>query len=432
MVDPLSVIAFAYPVAKELSSLAKNIKKACTEIYHAKKHLERVIERTMTVAETYTFFRDTIKEARKIHELHPMFRKYKRLINRVDGESSATVQKLRNVRSIFSPLGREDPVHPAEKWMAQIRWYRKGNKTIIPLFQDMEVLEQSMRTIGTLVQIHILKQIYLKDRSNAILAQVKCLGKMLHIEFDKLHHAQKSQEGLLRQNMLVPSHDIGTNDFAQAILKELRKEMRHLYRDQPPGSPSTSDSRPSSSSPNSHRPSPTTPPSSPPRQNAGNRGPAVRPQFKKILSPSVEGPRERLHQTRDPPLSTTRSLRGVEVDTLEEGPDDTDNKEQTGPYMPMPPFGLPMLGPRPRAGRTLDSSDGEVQSESRPPRSANRGPLQQNRGSSSSRANRRNGSIISVYGNDGEVTPTHLTGSLGLQSGYERKKRPSRGWDETP
>ncbi|PIG79896.1 hypothetical protein AARAC_010459 [Aspergillus arachidicola] len=423
MVDPLSVIAFAYPVAKELSSLAKNIKKACTEIYHAKKHLERVIERTMTVAETYTFFRDTIKEARKIHELHPMFRKYKRLINRVDGESSATVQKLRNVRSIFSPLGREDPVHPAEKWMAQIRWYRKGNKTIIPLFQDMEVLEQSMRTIGTLVQIHILKQIYLKDRSNAILAQVKCLGKMLHIEFDKLHHAQKSQEGLLRQNMLVPSHDIGTNDFAQAILKELRKEMRHLYRDQPPGSPSTSDSRPSSSSPNSHRPSPTTPPSSPPRQNAGNRGPAVRPQFKKILSPSVEGPGKDY---------TKQEILGVEVDTLEEGPDDTDNKEQTGPYMPMPPFGLPMLGPRPRAGRTLDSSDGEVQSESRPPRSANRGPLQQNRGSSSSRANRRNGSIISVYGNDGEVTPTHLTGSLGLQSGYERKKRPSRGWDETP
>ncbi|KAB8219290.1 hypothetical protein BDV33DRAFT_204607 [Aspergillus novoparasiticus] len=385
----------------------------------------------MTVAETYTFFRDTIKEARKIHELHPMFRKYKRLINRVDGESSATVQKLENVSSIFSPLGQRDPVHPAEKWMAQIRWYRKGNKTIIPLFQDMEVLEQSMRTIGTLVQITYSHKYILKiDLTQSW--HKKCLVKMLHIEFDKLHHAQKSQEGLLRQNMLVQSHDIGTNDFAQAILKELRKQIRHLYRDQPPGIPSTSDSRPSSSSPNPHRPSPTTLPSSPPRQNAGNRGPAVRPQFKEMLSPSVEAPRERVHQTRDPPLSTTRSLRGVEVDARQEGPDDTDNKEQTGPYMPMPPFGFPTLGPRPRAGRTLDSSDGEVQSEYRPPRSANRGPLQQNRGSSSSRANRRNGSIISVYGNDGEVTPTHLTGSLGLLSGYERKKRPSRGWDETP
>lgn len=170
MADPLSLVALGYTVVKDLRKLARGMKKACKEIHYAKDNLEKVIERTKTIAETYRFFLDTMQEARKIRELQRMFDKYDSLINRVDGESSATVQKLQNVRSIFAPLGQKGPIHPTDKWMAQIRWYRKSNKTILPLFQDMKVLEQSMRTIGTLVQIHILKQMHFNDRSNAILA----------------------------------------------------------------------------------------------------------------------------------------------------------------------------------------------------------------------------------------------------------------------
>ncbi|KAE8364628.1 hypothetical protein BDV27DRAFT_157675 [Aspergillus caelatus] len=360
-----------------------------------------------------------MKQARKIHELQRMFDKYDSLINRVDGESSATVQKLKNVRNIFSPLGRKGPIRPTEKWMAQIRWYRKGNKTILPLFQDMNVLEQSMRTIGILVQIHILTQIHPDALSNEILAHTKWLEKMLSIETDKLRRAQRSQEKLLTQHMVAPRHDAKLDDFAQAILRLLEKEIPRLFMNKPPGSPPTSDSRSPPSSPNAYQRSPITPPSSPPCPNGGIRGSAVRLQPKEMLSPSLEGPRRSVRQTRDPPLSTTRSLRGVEVDAQEEVPDDKDSKEQTGPYMPMPPFGLPTLAPRPRAGRTWDSGDDFIQSESRPPPTASRSSLQRNGGPSSSRANRQNGSIISVYGNDGEVTPTHLTGGLGLQSGAD-------------
>ncbi|KAE8418404.1 hypothetical protein BDV36DRAFT_295244 [Aspergillus pseudocaelatus] len=366
-----------------------------------------------------------MKEARKIHELQRMFDKYDSLINRVDGESNATVQKLKNVRNIFSPLGRKGPIRPTEKWMAQIRWYRKGNKTILPLFQDMNVLEQSMRTIGILVQIHILTRIHPDAPSNAILAHTKWLEKMLSIEIDKLRRAQRSQEKLLTQHMVAPRHDAELDDFAQDILRLLEKEIPRLFMNKPPGSPPTSDSRSPPSSPNAYQRSPITPPSSPPCPNGGNRGSAVRLQPKEMLSPSLEGPRRSVRQTRDPPLSTTtRSLRGVEVDAQEEVPDDKDSKEQTGPYMPMPPFGLPTLAPRPRAGRTWDSGDDFIQSESRPPPTASRSSLQRNGGPSSSQANRQNGSIISVYGNDGEVTPTHLTGGLGLQSGLLQLSRP--------
>lgn len=273
---------------------------------------------------------------------------------------------------------------------------------------------------------------------------------MLSIETDKLWHAHRSQEKFLTQHMVAPRQYFQPNDFVQDILELLEREIPRLYSNKPSGSPPTSDSRSPPSSPNTHQLSPITPPSPPPRPDGGNRGSTVRPQSKEMLSPALEIPRRRVHQKRYPvsdgplsspaayidtnfqPISTTQSLERVHVEAQEEGSSDKDSKEQTGPYMPMPPFGLPMLAPRPRAGRALDSSDDLLQSESRPPRTESRSAQQRSGGPSSSRAKRQNGSTILVYGNDGEVTPIHLTGSLGRQSGYERKKRPGGGSEKTP
>jgi hypothetical protein len=49
---------------------------------------------------------------------------------------------------------------------------RESQKTVPSLFQDIEVLERSMRTIGTLVHIYLLSITHQRDRSYTVLAQM--------------------------------------------------------------------------------------------------------------------------------------------------------------------------------------------------------------------------------------------------------------------
>jgi hypothetical protein len=172
MTDPLSIVGVVYPVARDLFKLARHMKRAYKGIRHAKHDLNKVIRRTKTVARTYEFFRDTLKQAEGIEELAPMFKRHKRLIGGVEMESEQIITKLKDITKIFWFLMKGDPVNVTDKWIAQYEWFRKSKKVVPPLFQEMKVLEKSMRTIGILVNTQMLYKAYLKDRSNPILGQL--------------------------------------------------------------------------------------------------------------------------------------------------------------------------------------------------------------------------------------------------------------------
>lgn len=161
-----------YPIAHDLLKLAKDMQRAYRGIRHAKQDLYKVIKRTKTVARTYEFFSGTMKGAKKIEELAPMFKRHRKLIKRVKTESKRIIGRLQCITNIFGSLITGKPVDSVEKWIAQFEWFRESKKVVPPLFLDMKVLEKSMRTIGILVNTQILQQAYLRDGSNLILAQL--------------------------------------------------------------------------------------------------------------------------------------------------------------------------------------------------------------------------------------------------------------------
>jgi hypothetical protein len=96
----------------------------------------------------------------------------------------------------------------------------------------------------------------------------------------------------------------------------------------------------------------------------------------------------------------------------------------------LPPFGPPEAGPRPRPGRsspaqrTPSSSGSDQRAENATPHCLDTYAGPRN-GESYSGGKRRTGSRISMYGNDGEVTHTHLTGPIGLPPRCQRRRRKS-------
>jgi hypothetical protein len=131
-----------------------------------------VRKRTTSVAQTYEFFGGTMKAAREVKELVPMFNRHQPLIESIDEESKRTIRRLRNITGKFNSLIDGEYVSTVERWIARFEWSRESKKTIPSLFQDMEVLERSMRTIGTLVHIHLLSKTHQRDGSHVVLAQL--------------------------------------------------------------------------------------------------------------------------------------------------------------------------------------------------------------------------------------------------------------------
>lgn len=137
-----------------------------------KKDLSSVIKGTISVARTYDFFTDTMKVARGIQELAPMFNRHQKLMGSIDEESIRTIGRLKHITGKFRSLIDCEPVSTVERWIAQFEWSRESKKTVPSLFQDMEVLERSMRTIGTLMHIQLLSQTYQRDGSDVVVAQL--------------------------------------------------------------------------------------------------------------------------------------------------------------------------------------------------------------------------------------------------------------------
>ncbi|KAJ5153203.1 uncharacterized protein N7482_009681 [Penicillium canariense] len=420
----LGVVGVIYPIAQDLFRLAKNMKRAYEEVGHAKQDLYKVIKRTKSVARTYDLFKDTMTKVKKIEELAPMFKRHRKLIREVETESKRIIGRLKHITNIFRFMINVEPVSSVEKWVAQFEWFRESKKIVPCLFQDMKVLEKSMRTIGILVNTQILSRVYLRDRSHTILAPLESLKEMLRIDVRKLQQAQLVQEKLHVQHGVSPGDNLEPKSFAQEILKILEKENPRLRMDKPLHSPSTSDSRAPSSSPVSKEASLIIPPSISPPRSGGDPAFVIEPQGENISLPRPKVPRKRKTQSapaRIPPsmLPTPSFLSSVaEFKSPNQGIHEQDaDQEKQGAYMQMPPFGPPKLVTRPRAGRS--SSDGPNPS----------GDVHDQQGDGSRRHNGsssalkiRNSSNISVYGNEGEVTPSHKTGFAGLPPGNRKGK----------
>ncbi|KAJ5684743.1 uncharacterized protein N7477_001088 [Penicillium maclennaniae] len=265
MVDVLSVVGLAYPVAKDLFKLAKRLRRLHKQIRNAKTDLSSVIKRTISVARTYDFFRDTMKVAKEIQELAPVFNRHQHLMESIDEESIRTIGRLKHITGNFRSLIDGEPVSTVERWIAQFEWSRESKKTVPSLFQDMEVLERSMRTIGTLMHIQLLSRNRQRDGSGVVVAQFESFKKMLGIEFEKLQQAQRIQKKLMMQQQISPSQHLKANEFAQSIMQILKKEIPRLKRQHPAESQSMSDSRSSPTSPTSNEPSPIATPSPSPQ-----------------------------------------------------------------------------------------------------------------------------------------------------------------------
>lgn len=128
--------------------------------------------RTNIVARTYDFFSETMKNLKRIKELASIYARHGELIETVKRESRKIIKRLEYVTEIFWLQINENPVTTVDKWIAQFEWYRQSKKAVPSLFQDMKVLERSMKTIATLVNTQILLQAYERDGSELILSQM--------------------------------------------------------------------------------------------------------------------------------------------------------------------------------------------------------------------------------------------------------------------
>jgi negative regulator of sigma E activity len=113
-----------------------------------------------------------MKVAKKIQELAPMFNRHQHLIRSINKESKRTIERLNHITGKFRSLIDDEPVSTVERLIAQYEWSRESKKTVPFLFQEMKVLERSMRTIGTLVHIQLLSQTHRSNGSGVVLAQV--------------------------------------------------------------------------------------------------------------------------------------------------------------------------------------------------------------------------------------------------------------------
>lgn len=172
MAEALGVVGLAYPIVKDLLKVAKKLRRLHKQIRNAKNELSSVIERTITVARTYDLFRETMAVARGIQGLAPLFKRHQQLIKSIDNESKRTIGSLRHITRRFRSLRRGKPISTVERLIAQFEWTRESKKTVPSLFQNMEVLERSMRTTATLVNIQLLSQTYQQDPSDAVMAQL--------------------------------------------------------------------------------------------------------------------------------------------------------------------------------------------------------------------------------------------------------------------
>ncbi|KAL4923230.1 uncharacterized protein BDV17DRAFT_297208 [Aspergillus undulatus] len=417
MIDPLSAAGLAYPIAKDLCKAARKLRKACHHIQHAKKSLEEMIDRTETVAETYELFSGTMADAKKIRDVGATFKKHRKLINNIEEESKRIIDKLKTVTRIFTPLLQDDYIDRIQRWITQFEWYRKEKNVVAPVLLEMQILEQSMNLIATLIIIKMLQHNERKAISgrDSILVEIKHLSKSMDIGFKKLQDDKRAQEELLKQRSMTAEQDASPVYFAQEILRVLKKEIPKLHQNQPRDSPSTPDSGPSSSSPAFYQQVPSTPPSSPPRPSAGDLESVVPSQLQEVSTQGPEAQEQQQQQPQNHPLSESPSPPLPHLSGAVGGESELESKEdvspQPGPYVRMPPF----------AQLTPSSSGGDQRVENRMlPCSTNHSG--QRIREPYSGAKRQNGSRISAYGNDGEVTHTHLTGSAGLPPGWQRRR----------
>ncbi|GFF64719.1 hypothetical protein CNMCM6936_005058 [Aspergillus lentulus] len=355
MADVLAVAGLAYPIAKDLLKLAKKLARLHRQVRNAKIDLTSVIKRTTSVARTYDFFRDTMKVARKIQELASMFNRHQQLMESIDEESIRTIRRLKHITSKFRSLIDGEPISTVDRWIAQFEWSRVSRKTVPSLFQDMEVLERSMRTIGTLVHIQLLSQIQQRDGSDVVVAQLGSFQKMLGIEFDKLQQAQRVQKTLMMQQQTSLGQHLEARDFAQKIMQILEKEIPRLKIQQPAEGQSMSNLRSPPTSPISNKPSPITTRSPPTPSSSGSQTSVSKlQQDEDVSSPGKQIPRQRSTQSapsRIPSRSSPPSLflsdggsdSHDDLGTKSETPYQNAGQDQGGAYMQMPPFGPPKL-----------------------------------------------------------------------------------------
>ncbi|KAL3456046.1 hypothetical protein BJX64DRAFT_281649 [Aspergillus heterothallicus] len=467
MIDPLSAVGLAYPIAKDLVGLALKLRQASHEIRHARASLKKMSDRIETVAGTYELFRETIAGAKKVKGMGKTFKRHKKLIQKVKSKPWRLARRIQSITDIFSPLLETDHIDPVQRWIARFRWYRKEKKVIAPLLMEMKILEGSMNLIATLVIIKMLEH---SDHGTIrewelIQVQVQHLQRSMEIGFRKLQDDQRVQSEMLNQGSatVTVNQHISPKDFAQEVLRMLQKEIPRIKLPprQPPDGPSTPDSDPSSSSSAPHQKNPSTPPSSPPHSNNAGQGPMMPVWPQKVSRKALKEPDE-TSQQQNPhavssaaPLSFPSQTNRIVTSSYQSSPipispspspavpqltsvagDESEQEEtleedqaQPGPYVPTALFGTPEPSPRPRAGRSSpthlapSSSGNNQQAESRNiPRSNSNGHSEQRSGTLYPASRRRSGSQISIYGIDGEVTHTHLTGAAGLRPGWQRRK----------
>ena len=172
MIDPLSVTGVVYPIACNLVALVKKLKRVYKGVRYAKKDLIKVMRRTNIVARTYDFFNETMENVRRIQELASIYARHGELIGTVESESEKIIKRLEHITEIFWLQINKKPVNTVDKWIVQFEWYRQSKEAVPSLFQDMKVLERSMKTIASLVNTQILLQAYERDGSNLILSQM--------------------------------------------------------------------------------------------------------------------------------------------------------------------------------------------------------------------------------------------------------------------
>jgi hypothetical protein len=74
-----------------------------------------MIKRTISVAQTYDFFGDTIKVTRKIQELAPIFNRHQKLIGSINKESKRTIRRLKHITSKFRSLIDSESISTIER-----------------------------------------------------------------------------------------------------------------------------------------------------------------------------------------------------------------------------------------------------------------------------------------------------------------------------
>lgn len=172
MVDPLSVAGFIYPIARDLIALVQRLKEVYEGVRYARHDFNKVMRRTKIVAGTYNFFSEAMKNLKRIKELASLLGRHESLVETVESESRKIVKRLKQITEIFWFRINRKPATTVDKWIAQFEWYKESKEAIPSLFEDMQVLEKSMRTIGTLVNTHLLIHVYERDGSELILSQM--------------------------------------------------------------------------------------------------------------------------------------------------------------------------------------------------------------------------------------------------------------------